>query len=232
MKRILVLLIISSLLYSCNKKITGSWRNPQPMADGYDSIFIAALTINLHAKKTLEHSLANHLQEKGITTLKSSNIFPPNFTDDHNDKDYIFRKIRRIRSEAILTVSIIDIESDKNPSFININSEPLMPDSCYDKFWDYYTYLYPLVYKPRYYSPEKIYYIETRLYDTQTEQLIWSARSKTYVPHKLADFSKEFAQFIIAKLEKDNVIKWKKSKEETYSRSSRKRRQPVVLTSR
>lgn len=191
--------------------MTGVWKNSGLIPASYDTIFVAALTINLRAKNILEQQIADKLREKGVIVVRSAHIFPPNFTDYHNDKETVLGKIRKINTHGILTVSVIDVKGEipLTPG----GSDLVYYDSCRASFWSYYNYVYPRVYKPRYYMPEKTYFIEMNLYDMETEELIWSAQSKEYHPTELANFSKEFSQFAIIKLERDNLISARRAQE-------------------
>jgi hypothetical protein len=62
------------------------------------------------------------------------------------------------------------------------------------------------VYAPGYYAQDKVYYLETNLYDAQTEQLIWAAQSKTYDPGSIDSFLKGYVQTIYNQMVKDGLI--------------------------
>lgn len=223
-ERITVLIITVSFLWSCNNKIAGTWSNPIRLTDAYDTIMVAALTINLQAKFLLEQQIADQLSQRGIMTSKSSNVFAPNFTDHHNSRDKVLTKIRNRTTNGILTVSIID------SNVVSADPAVFNPDSCRGNFWEYYTSLYSAVYKPRYYIPERTYYIETNLYDCQSEELIWSSRSHEYSPLEISSFAPGFAEYVILKLEKDGVIKSDNEKQSS-TRLARKKQPPVALSS-
>ena len=62
------------------------------------------------------------------------------------------------------------------------------------------------MYSPGYYEDDKVYYIETNLYDADTEELLWSAQSETYNPTSLPDFASDFAEVVVARMEKENLL--------------------------
>ena len=76
----------------------------------------------------------------------------------------------------------------------------------YGGFYNYYNYRYPAVYDPGYYTQDKTYFLETNLYDAETEKLLWSAQSRTYNPIDIDSFSEEFAGIIVARLKKEGLI--------------------------
>ena len=57
-----------------------------------------------------------------------------------------------------------------------------------------------------YYQTEKVYYIQTNLFDAKTEKLIWSAQSKTYEPSSLDDFLQGYEKAISEQMVKDGLV--------------------------
>ena len=198
-------LVVIGLFHSCSpsSQITGSWKNPKSAVQ-YNNILVAAMTSSVEAKSTVENDMVNSLVGKGIMVSKSLDVFPPNFGKDIT-KEEMMSKIRHRGSDAILTVTLVDkrTESRYLPGGYGYAPMPM-----YSRFWGYYNYMYPTMYNnPGYYRQDRIYYMETNLYDAQTENLIWSAQSETYNPKDLSGFSQELANIIANKLEKDGIIR-------------------------
>lgn len=205
LKTFFAVLLMFGLFYSCSpsSQITGAWKNPKS-AIQYSNILVAAMTNSIEAKSTVENNMVASLVGKGVMVSKSLDVFPPNFGKDIT-KEEMMSKIRQRGSDAILTVTLVD---KKTESRYIPGSYGYAPVLTYNRFWGYYTYWYPTMYSnPGYYSQDRIYYMETNLYDTQTEELIWSAQSETYNPKNLSGFSQELANIIANKLEKDGIIR-------------------------
>jgi len=60
---------------------------------------------------------------------------------------------------------------------------------------------------PGYTGQTQILYIETNLYDMNTEKLIWAARSETEVTEGDQQLIKTFIKVMIDKLSSDRIIK-------------------------
>jgi hypothetical protein len=208
MKKLMILLGIVGVFFSCSSptEITGSWRNPQNQSRKYDNIMIAALTENINAKATVENDLSLELQSEGVKTSKSIEAFPPNFKEDQNNKEAMLDKVRNNGTDAILTITLIDKETETRYVPGNYGYDPIPRFGFYGMFWPYYTYWYPRVYTPGYYEEDKIYFLEINLYDAKTEQIVWSAQSETYNPSSLATFSQDFADLIVQKLKQENIL--------------------------
>lgn len=187
--------------------VTGSWISPEKTDKKYNHIVVAALTGSTSAKAIVEDDFALALNERGIRATKSIDVFPPNFKDEDNTaREQLLQKIRGKDVDAILTLSLIDQETETRyvPGTYSYTPYPVYP--YYGSFWGYYSFVYPRVYTPGYYVENKIYYIESNLYDAKTEKLVWSAQSQTYNPSDLRQFSKGFVRAIVKKMEKDGVL--------------------------
>ncbi len=216
MKRIVTIILLAVItiglsvyLYSCATSstiVTGTW-NKQNINKTYDQITVAALTSNVSSKAMLEQSLANNLRNNGVAVSKSIDILPPKFIDDKDQKMLLMDSMRGNGTDAILTVSIIDKKTETRYVPGTYNYAPYPSFGYYGTFWGYYDHWSPRFQDPGYYTQENIYFIETNLYDAQTEELIWSAQSQTYESDNLQTFADDFAKDIISKLIKSNILK-------------------------
>lgn len=198
---------IAVLFVSCGPStvITASWKSPSVPSKKYSRILVAALTSNTIAKVTLENEVALALGN-GVNVLKSISEFPPDIHNTDSDKEAIMKNVKNKNVDAILTISLINKETETRYIPGSYSYNPIIGYNYYDNFWGYYSYRYPYSYDPGYYVQDKIYFIETNLYDVKTEKLIWSAQSRTYNPAGLETFSKEFSNIIVAKMKKDGVL--------------------------
>jgi len=223
-KKLFAVVILTVIFGACspNSQITGSWKNTNVNAR-YDNIMVAGLTQNIEAKSTIEKDLTTALGEKGVTVVKSIDAFPTTFTKDVS-KEEMLAKIRKQGADAILTVTLVDKQTE---SRYVPGSYGYAPMPMYGRFWGYYNYWGPMMYSPNYYTQDKIYYMETNVYDAKTEELVWSAESETYNPENLSGFSPELAKIIANKLVKDGIIvsgsKISQTDKQAVSRVNRKK---------
>ena len=198
------MLIATLLISACGTttSITSSYKAAGVTQVSYKKIFVAALTANSAVKQTVENELSRYMGTKGITTVKSSDVFPPDFHSSGNDKnkDTILAKVRATNCDGIFTIALVNKETQT--SYVQ-GSGPVGP---YGTFGMYYGYGYGSFYSPGYYQTDKIYYIQTNIFDAKTEKLIWSAQSKTYNPDSLDDFLKGYEQAITDQIIKDGLV--------------------------
>jgi hypothetical protein len=197
------------LLAACGTTtmITSSWRKPNATASGYRNIFIAAISNNIPVKQRVEEGLKQLLQEKGLTVSKSTDVFPPEFSTVTGQRhELIIDKIKGTGADGILTIALLKEDTERH--FVGSRAGMWNPMSYgyYGTFWGYYNNWYPSIYSPGYYDEQKVYYLETNLFDASTEQLIWAAQSKTYEPANLESFLKGYIKSIQDQMVKDGLI--------------------------
>jgi hypothetical protein len=205
MKRLFGLVLIAILLGACagSSRITGSWKSPK-FRGGYNDVMIAALTHDVNAKSTIENDMASAIAARGALVSKSMDIFRPNFTKDIQ-KEEMMRRIKNSACRAIVTVSLIHKETTSRYVPGTYGYQPMY--GYYGRFWGYYTFMYPTIYSPGYYTQDKVYYLETNVYDAKSEELVWSAQSESYNPQNLSGFSLGLADILADKLFQDGILR-------------------------
>lgn len=119
----------------------------------------------------------------------------------------LLNQIKGTGVNAILTVALINQETENRYVRGSAAYAPFPRFNYYGSFWGYYNNWYPAMQTPGYYEEDKIYFLETNLYDASTEQLLWSAQSETMNPESLERFSKDFASVVLAKMKEDGLLK-------------------------
>ena len=204
-------ILLTFLMFSCgpSTQITGAWTKDNISSQGpYKKVYIAALTPNVNAQDAIENNLASAARERGIEAVTSKQSFTRTFTQDNQpSRTEILDNIRAQNADAIFTVTLVDKESETRYVPDNTTYAPMAYGPYYGSFYSYYNTMYPITYDPGYYATDKIYYMESNLYDAETEELIWSAQSKTVNPANVDSFARDYTEAMIMELVKDGVLK-------------------------
>ena len=211
MKKLMVLMLAAFCIGSCkpSTEITGSWKNPNALMVGeVNTILVTALTGRTMARQSMEDELSRALNKQGYKTVKSIDVMPPTLSSGQTvERSDLIAKINGTGADAILTVALLDKETETRYVPGNQGYAPIPRFGYYGTFWGYYNTWYPTLYSPGYYEEDKVYFLETNLYDAKTEQLLWSAQSESYNPSNLPDFADEFAKVVVSRLENDGLLK-------------------------
>jgi hypothetical protein len=197
--------LLFMLLVSCgpSQKVTSSWRNPQVTSTpAYKKVFITALVSNPNYRSIIERDLAAAAKANGLQTVSGMDVFPATFSSNNQvSKEEVLQRIKAAGADAILTVALVDKQSETR--YVP-GTTTYMPHMGYGGFGGYYGYAYGAYYSsPGYYTEDKTYFMEARLFDVASENMIWSAQSEAYNPSKIDKFSKDYTAMLVDRMQQD-----------------------------
>lgn len=205
-----VALSLVVLLWACTPttRITGTWKAPDAASKNYNRIVVAALTDNIRARETVENDMQAQFRARGVEVTRSMDLFPPTASGKGGpDVDLLLDKLKTENYDGIMTIALIDEKTETRYVPGTYGYAPITRFGWYGRFRGYYTYWYPTLYDPGYYTEEKIYFLETNLYDENTENLVWSAQSRSYSPASLRNASEKLAEITVGRLAQDGLIR-------------------------
>lgn len=204
----IVLPVLLTYFISCdttNTSITANWKTPEKNLT-YHSVLVTAMTNHALERSMVETVMAATFGENGIHAVGGIEDFPANFHAQDSDKALLFNEIHKTNTDAILTVSLLKKGNATQYMKSKKQYNPVAEQAYYGSFYNYYAYWYPRIYDNDYYKDDKTYYLETNLYDAETEKLVWSAQSVSYAPVMLPDFAKEFANLIVKRMKNEGIL--------------------------
>lgn len=196
----LLLVLVTLTGCSSTTNITGSWINPEASTQ-YQSILVTVLTPNVVAREAVENSLVEELRKEGVNAKSSLETFPPNFMNQQPEKQDILDKVTSENMDGILTITLQD--SEEETRYVP-GSTAYVP--VRGSFGRYYSVYYPTMYDPGYYTTSKLYFTENNLYDVGTENLVWSAQSKTYDPTNVETAARGIARAVVNQMKQDGLF--------------------------
>lgn len=205
----IAMLAAGGAFYGCaaSTQVVGSWKSPEATAKTYNNIVVAAMTDNVPARQIIEEQLQEQLQLRGIKATKSIDLFPPSETSKQGgDADMMLQQIQDDGYDGIMTVAVVDEETETRYIPGSAGYAPITRFGWYGAFRGYYSYYHPVLYRPGYYTEDKLYFLESNLYDAGSENLIWSAQSRSYEPSTLTTFAEGFAEVTVQQMTKDKII--------------------------
>ncbi|WP_299819963.1 hypothetical protein [uncultured Pontibacter sp.] len=206
----LLLTTLVLILWTCTPttRITGTWKSPEATSKPFNKIVVAALTDNVRARETVEADMQAQFQARGLAVTKSIDLFPPNAASKNGpDVDLLLDRLKDDGYDGIMTIALIDEKTETRYVPGTQGYAPMTRFGWYGRFRGYYSYWYPTLYDPGYYTEDKVYFLETNLYDEATENLVWSAQSQSYSPSSLRKASEKLAEITVNRMSQDGIIK-------------------------
>jgi hypothetical protein len=209
-------------LASCATRTTMETNWVLPGAEGEAFRKLAVIGILRHDKEStaFESAVAEKFDAKGVKTI-------PGFTFMEGKKklsrEEMEKRVNGTGAEALLIFKVIAV--DKSHHYVPPTayiSPDLFPYDWWwdDDYWGYYNpypysywgYWYPamqVVTTPGYWETSKTFVVESTLYRTSDQRMVWTGVSDTYDPSSRADLANSLAKVVLDKLEHDDLVRTK-----------------------
>lgn len=173
-KRLSGLTIISLLLtYSCATTIVPTVWVDETYTKKIEKVLVVGVAKRPGVRRIFEDEFGKQLKKRGVDAVSSYILIP--FAEQLN-KETIEPKIRDMAIDAVLVTRLLD---EKKVSEYRPRGTYVVPKSYLYGYYDYYS---DSISRDAGYKVEgNVVTLETNVYETQEEKLIWSSLSKTFV---------------------------------------------------
>jgi hypothetical protein len=177
-----ILALIPSLI-SCGTSTTinGQWMDSAYEGKTYDDILVIAITEKPAYRRIFEGAMAEELRKLGVDAVPSSSVLPG---DRQLSEDDVRPILDSGKVNAVLVTRLLGV--DKSQQYVP-GSTYAVPYGYYNNFYGYYSNTYQVVHEPGYMAENTTVSLETNLYDTGDEALVWSGVSETFNPESAND---------------------------------------------
>jgi len=216
---VILTLILSFTFSFCSPSIktTSSWVNKEKLpAEPVKSVFIMAFTDKMDVRSHLEDALAVAAQKKGLKTYKSIDVIGPvDMKYIAPVKDVFMKKLQALNCETIFTIALVNATSEtKYVGGTTIST--YMPysygpyggyggygaNAAYGGFGGYYGYAVTTMSTPGYYTTDNKYFLEAKMFDLPTEELLLSIQTKADNPASIEKSSTEYAETVMDEIKR------------------------------
>jgi len=213
LKTFCFLVLVSCWLTSCNKssmRIMATWVDKEKTAaqkGQKHKTFIWVMTQNYDVQSNLENNLANAAQARGATVVKSIDAFGPILSNDKlPSREAVLKSVRSLGCDGIFIVALVDQHSETH-YVEGYSGGAFVPYPGYGGSYNgYYAYTVPL-YNPGYYSTDKTYFVESNLFDANSEQILISMQSKVVNPPAIEKAAKQYTEMLVKELQARGFLK-------------------------
>lgn len=204
-----VLCATAVFLASCaNTKISQSWVEPDNKRS-YDDFLVIGIGESEQNRRAYESHFVESIREAGAEAEASYKLIKSN---EKIERDTILKAIdgMEIKGVIITHMVAVDEETIYRPS---MDYMPVYGGGYYGGMYSYYPHVNSYVSRPGYYTTHETYTLETNLYDVESEELVWSARSRTFSPESVQEVIVDLTKLLIKDLDEKNLIKKKEKSE-------------------
>jgi len=160
-------------------------------------VFVVGIAKDDAIRKEFENDFASELGKYKVTAIPSYTVFPG---DKIPDKDALKAELAKDNIDSVLITRLVS----------NKDVQQYVPGSVspsYGNYWGFYGYGWGAAYTPGYTVTNQEVVLETNLYNTASENLIWSATSNTTSQAGNSAILNSFITAMVDKMQKDKLIK-------------------------
>jgi hypothetical protein len=191
-----IILILGVFL--ATTQLTSVWKDPSYQARPAKVMVIGVAKVPLN-RRLFEDEFVKQLKTRGTEAIASYTVLADNQQDD---QAAIAAKVKALGADTVLITRLV---SKKTVQFY-VPGTVYYPPPYYYNWPDYYGYGYRYLYSPGYVAEDQYAVIETNLYETGTDKLIWAATSETSMndaDHKLI---KSYIGIMVNTMAKNGLI--------------------------
>jgi len=185
---------------SCTTTLTNVWKYENYQGAPFKKVFLLVALQNPSFKALLEDEFVSQLKYHGTDSVVSYGFILYHYL---SDKESIALNIKELEADAVLIVSLIKIEENN----IYIPEQNFIIPTWYYDWYSYYSRSLRYMQIPKNNDENYFAIMETNMYDTKNEKLIWFARSEIVKITCGCLEIKPVVKVIIDKLSSDQLIK-------------------------
>ena len=196
-----VFIIYLLFLAACaSTKLTGVYKDRNYGGGYLKSVMIVGVSDNLKNRRLFEDTFVEQFKKTGIKAVSGVVVIQK---EKKLNKETIKGAAENLGIETVLVTHLVGVEEKETyvpPSY------DYMPGR-HNRFGPYYSSVHQYTHTPGYYIDHKYVRLESNLYETKTEKLIWSASSETLDPKSVNVLIESLCTKVIKSLKDNNLIK-------------------------
>ncbi len=187
---------------SCSStKLTSVWMDQQKTGIAFNDILVIGIAEEEHNRRLFEEELAAQLNAAGVESEVSYKILPQgtNIT-----RDTVAAAIEGKNIDAVIVTHLVSVD-EETVYRQNMNYRPTY--GYYNDLYSYYPHVHTYVHSPGYYTTHEVVRLETNLYEVKTEDLVWSAQSRSFAPESAKEVIDDLIKLVIKDLKEKELVK-------------------------
>ncbi len=169
----------------------------------YNDILVIGIAEQEHNRRLFEEQFTAQLNAAGIESEVSYRILPEGTSIN---RDTVGAAIEGKNIDAIIVTHMVSVEEE---TVYRQNMDYRPTYGHYNGLYNYYPHVNTYVQQPGYYTTHEVVMLETNLYEVKSEELVWSAQSRSFAPESAKEVIDDLVKLVIQDLKEKELIKSK-----------------------
>jgi hypothetical protein len=190
------------VLTSCGgTNLTYVWKDPRYGGGSLRSVLVVGVSEEEDRRRLFEAVFVQEFEKRGIKAVASIKVLGP---DTKLTRDTVKAEADRLRVDAVLATRLISAGKEETYQPPSVSTMP----SDYARSLDLYLYgfggqsAYPGTHGKHF-----VVRLETNVFDTDTEQLIWTASSQAVEPESVREIVESLCENVMNRLREDRLLR-------------------------
>lgn len=194
-----ILIQVAMLLSACaSTQVNSVWKDPSYQVRPA-KIFVIGVAKNPVNRRLFEDEFVLQLKSRGTEAIASYTVLADKRQDD---QVAIAAKVKELGADTILITRTVS----KKTVQVYVPGTAYYPPPYYGTWPDYYGYGYRYMYSPGYIAEDEYAVIETNLYETGHDKLVWSASSETIMGDTQQNLIKTYIKIMVNNMAKNGLL--------------------------
>jgi hypothetical protein len=180
-------------------KLDSVWSDPHYQGGKLKEVLVIGVARKETNRRLFEDKFVAKLKTYGTDAIASYTIFP---SEKKLDKAAVENQMKTLGVGAVLVTRLLDVK--KKTEYVPTTRFP--PRSYPSGWYGGYLTSYENVNSPGYFVGYDVVSLETNIYDTQTEKLVWSGLSTTALEDSVDKAIQSVINAIVKSLSNDHLI--------------------------
>jgi hypothetical protein len=193
-----------SALAGCvsSTKLVTSWSEPDYTGEPFQRVLVVAHISDELQRRSYEQHFVQQISNERITGIAGHSLMPN--TGDFDEESELRAAVRESGADAVLLAKLVGVEQKER--YVPPRMD-YVPSYGYGYgFYDYYGMSYRSVYRPGYTTVDTVVRLETTVFATDTEKMVWAGATESFNPSSAQKVITENADLIIASMKKARLL--------------------------
>jgi hypothetical protein len=196
----MVVLLTAGIAGCATTEVTGVWKDAAYQSQP-KRVMVIAIFKDQTVRRMVEDEFRNHLKYRGTDAVSGYEVFTGN---ELPSKEAVIEQVKAGGYDAVLLTRLIDTRTESRTVG---GSATYAPAPHYGmSMYGYYGQGYTTVYTPGYQVEDRFAMIESNLYDSAAEKLVWTATSDTWMSEGNQKLVKTFVAIMMESLRKQKIV--------------------------
>jgi hypothetical protein len=195
-------LIFGLVACASSTRLVTDWSDPAFRGETFKRILVLAVIRDDDQRHSYEQIFAERITRDGVTGIPGFSMMPN--AKDYGSKPKIIEAVKKSGADAVLLANLISVTKRERQVPASV---AYVPRFGYGHgYYGYYGRAYDTVYRPGYITVDTSVQLETTVYDSETEKMVWAGKTRSFNPGSAKDVVTENADLILASMKKAGLL--------------------------